>query len=115
MRAAEFREKTILGWKEQQLQEQIITLAEGLGFKTYHPYDSRRSNPGWPDLVLAHPRSGALIFRELKKEDNYPTPEQREWIETLRGCGQDVGVWKPRDWASGRIERELRAGASGRR
>jgi hypothetical protein len=62
---------------------------------------------GFPDVVIVGP--GGSLMRELKAEGKYPTPEQREWLAWLTAAGLDAGVWKPCDWRSGRIERELRA------
>jgi hypothetical protein len=49
---------------EKQLQGAVVELAKRLGYLVYHTFDSRRSNPGWPDLVLCKPPR--LIFAELK-------------------------------------------------
>ena len=39
-----------------------------------------------------------MIFAELKRETGTLEPEQRLWLEALRGCpGVEVYVWKPRD------------------
>lgn len=37
---------------EGELQQAIIDLARVLGLLIYHPYDSRRSEPGYPDLTI---------------------------------------------------------------
>ena len=78
-----------------------------------HNSDSRRAHRGWPDWCIARrARSGgrgAVIFRELKREGEDPTDEQQEWLDALRCAGFDVGVWRPSDYYSGRIQRELAA------
>jgi len=61
---------------------------------------------GWPDLSICGP--GGLIFRELKNTGKYPSPEQRAWLERLTEAGQDAGVWRPKDMASGLIETTLK-------
>jgi hypothetical protein len=78
-----------------------------LGVRYYHPYDSRRSVPGFPDLVLVG-RSG-LAFRELKSQTGTVSPDQRQWGYALRCAGHSWDVWRPRDLWSGRIEAELAA------
>ncbi len=103
-----------MGWPEHKLQAEVIKLAQQLGWRHYHTHDSRRSVPGFPDLVMVCPGTGVLLFRELKREGEYPTPEQREWLSWLEGAGQDVGVWRPRDWLDGRVQERLRADASRR-
>ena len=37
---------------EREWQAQVVSAAQALGWTTYHTHDSRRSNKGWPDLVL---------------------------------------------------------------
>lgn len=96
------------GMTEAQLQSMTIDLAARIGWMSYHTHDSRRSQPGFPDLVLVHPRQRRVLWRELKSEIGRLRSEQATWVEALRLVGQDVGVWRPSDWTSGRIERELR-------
>lgn len=64
---------------------------------------------GWLDLFIADPFGGGLLWRECKGQDESTTPEQRGWIACLRANGRDVGVWRPADLYSGRIEQELKA------
>lgn len=76
-----------------------------LGVRWYHAHDSRRSVPGWPDLVLVGSR---IIFRELKSATGTLRPEQRDWRDVLQAAGEDWAIWRPIDLESGRIEAELR-------
>ncbi|MFI6228575.1 hypothetical protein ACIBCR_14840 [Micromonospora echinospora] len=62
---------------------------------------------GWVDLTIVGP--AGVLFRELKSETGSLRPEQKQWVGWLTEAGQDVAVWKPRDWYSGRIQRELEA------
>ena len=80
-------------------------LCARLGVRWYHAYDSRRSVPGWPDLVLV---GHSIMFRELKSATGTLRPEQREWRDELRAAGANWAIWRPADLASGRIEAELR-------
>lgn len=93
--------------RESQLQDTVIQLCRVLGVAWYHPYYSRRSVPGWPDLSLCGPKK--LIFRELKTARGTVTPEQERWGLILRHAGQDWDVWRPADLQNGRIQRELEA------
>lgn len=95
-----------LGMSERQLQDLVVQAAKYLGYLVYHTYDSRRSAPGFPDLVMVHP-AGGMLWRELKATKGRLTPEQEQWLTTLNAAGQDAGVWRPADWASGLIQREL--------
>ena len=49
------------------------------------------------------------MYRELKRQKENPTKAQREWIAALEAAGADVDVWRPADWYSQRIARELAA------
>lgn len=82
-------------------------LCKLLGVRYFHPYDSRRCVPGFPDLVLVGTTGYAL--RELKSDTGGLRPEQREWRDALMAVGLDWGIWRPRDLASGRIWTELAA------
>jgi len=90
---------------ERQLQSAVIQLAELLGWKTYHTFDSRRSNPGYPDLTLV--RGDQLLFVELKSAKGRLTTEQTEWLQAL-GYVASVATWRPCDWVDGTIESVLR-------
>lgn len=78
---------------EKDWQARILDIARMYGWATYHPFDSRRSTPGWPDLTLVKPPR--LIFAELKTERGRLTPQQRDWLTWLDACGQTVTVWRP--------------------
>jgi hypothetical protein len=95
---------------EAQLQSAVIELARTLQWRVFHPYDSRRSEPGWPDLTLV--RGKRLLFVELKAEKGRPSAEQKEWLQALNATtlppDQHVYVWWPADWTDGTIEAVLR-------
>ncbi len=89
---------------EEEFQAQILDLARMSGWRCYHTFDSRRSAPGFPDLVLV--REPVLVFAELKTDTGRLRPEQREWLEALRRCGGvEARLWKPSDFEE--IERML--------
>lgn len=92
---------------EKQLMQAVVELAQLLGYLTYHTYDSRRSNMGFPDLVLARP--GRLVFAELKAERGKVSPAQTVWARLLSAAPAEVFLWRPSDWTSGAIEAALRA------
>jgi len=89
---------------ETELQNKIIDWATLNGWLHYHTHDSRRSPSGFPDLVLV--RAPEIIYAELKAEGKYATPRQRVWIASLKASGQEVYLWRPRDWPE--IENRLR-------
>lgn len=92
---------------EDELLEQVRTLCRGLRLLHYHTYDSRGSEPGYPDWHIVGP--GGSIFRELKTERGRLTDDQEKWLDALRSSGHDADVWRPSDLlVTGRIRDELR-------
>ena len=90
---------------ERTFQKDITELAQRLGWRCYHHADSRRSTPGWPDLVLLRPPRA--LFVELKTNEGKMRPAQRETLELLARCDDmETYVWRPRHWAA--IEEMLR-------
>ena len=95
--------------QEKELQAWVLEAAITTGWLGYHTHDSRRSESGFPDLVLARERT---MFRELKisSAPSVVTAEQRVWLHRLRAAGQDADVWTLADWPT-RIMQELRSTA----
>ena len=95
---------------EKELQANIVKLARLLGYLVYHTYDSRKSEPGFPDLVMVRWGDHRLIFAELKSAKGKVTDPQRRWLEHLGLVCMEVEayVWRPEDWTSGTIEQVLR-------
>lgn len=101
---------------EAALQSAILELAKLLGWRCAHfrPAQTRTGRwltpvsadgAGFPDLLMA--RGQVLIAAELKADKGRLTPAQTEWLDALSNVC-DVYVWRPADWASGRIEQVLR-------
>lgn len=82
---------------EKEFQAQVLELARYTGWLCYHTHDSRRSAPGFPDLVMVRPP--VIVFAELKTEVGTLRPEQRKWLDALGRC-EAVGalLWRPSDW-----------------
>lgn len=93
---------TQLQQSEKQFQGAVIEYAQLLGWRVFHPFDSRRSDPGFPDLTLV--RRGELILAELKAENGRLSTAQEEWRELLSEVEHasegaiEVFVWRPSDW-----------------
>ena len=81
---------------EAEFQQAVIDLARMTGWLVFHDHDSRRNTPGFPDLVLAHPKRG-VIFAELKSATGRLRPEQSRWLEVLALAGCETYVWRPAD------------------
>jgi hypothetical protein len=92
---------------EDELLAAVLELAKWLRLLAYHTRDSRRSAPGFPDLVIAGPRG--VLFPELKSARGRLRPAQVTWKYMLLASGQAWRLWTPADWADGTIERELRS------
>ena len=84
---------------EAELQSAVVEAAELGGWLRYHTHDSRRSEPGFPDLALVHPRTGRLLFVELKSAKGRLRPEQRRWLEAL-GLRHEAILARPEDLPS---------------
>lgn len=81
---------------EAQFLRQVRDLSRMLGWSTFHPFLSKWSERGWPDIVLCRPPR--LILAELKSDRGTLTADQERWQELLRACpGVEVAVWRPVD------------------
>lgn len=85
----------------REFMPQVIKLAKRNGWQIYHVTNSRRSEPGWPDLVML--RAHEMIVAELKSINGKTTPAQDEWLEAFSAVARvsayvRVFVWKPSDW-----------------
>lgn len=96
---------------EGDLQTNVLDCVQKLGGLAYHTHDSRRSARGFPDLVIVFPRTGALLFVELKSSDGVLSVEQRKWLAALKSCERfavrEVYLWRPEDWLSGHVVETL--------
>lgn len=83
---------------EAGFMEAVRQFARLHGWKTYHTHDSRRSEPGFPDLVMVKP-GHPVLFVELKTATGTLTWDQAAWLTDLRQTtGLRAEVWKPDMW-----------------
>ena len=82
---------------ENQFQQKVLDLCKWLGLKAYHTFDSRRSEPGFPDLVIVGKRG--IIFAELKSTTGKVSLAQTEWLESIALAGGTAAIWRPEDWS----------------
>jgi hypothetical protein len=85
---------TVPGLTEKALQAHVLDLAQLFGWLAYHTFDARRSEPGFPDVVLVRER---VLFVELKTERGRLSPAQVEWLRALLGAGAEVYLVRPRN------------------
>ena len=95
---------------EADFQQGVIELARLTGWIVGFTQNSRRSEPGEPDLRMVHPEQHRVIFAELKVGDNTLSkgrwnksrwlPGQDDWAAALVRCpGVEYCLWTPGDWA----------------
>jgi VRR-NUC domain len=93
------------GMTENDLQAAIEELCGQLRLTWCHPLSLKGIPKGWPDLVIVSWHG--VLWRELKTHTGRLSPEQRAFGEQLRQGGQNWDVWRPLDYLTGQIEREL--------
>jgi hypothetical protein len=82
---------------EKDFLRQIKDLAKICHWRVYHPFLSKWSERGYPDITLVRPPR--LIFAELKAEKGVLSESQCEWAELLQACpGVEYYCWKPSDF-----------------
>jgi hypothetical protein len=81
---------------EKEFQAAVKAEAKRRGWLGYHTHDSRKSEAGFPDLILL--RETRIIAAELKAEDGKTTAAQDKWLEAFMSAKAEVYVWRPRDW-----------------
>lgn len=95
---------------EKELLQLVEDTARRFGWLTYHTHDSRRSEPGFPDLVLCKPETGRypaqLLYVELKSETGRVSAAQIRWLDALKANRVEVHIWRPSDWPA--IQARLR-------
>jgi hypothetical protein len=92
---------------EAEFQTQVIEIARYRGWMVMHQRPAQirtgrwitavQGDAGFPDLVLARPVAGDLIFAELKKEGGRVSALQKAWIRTLSLTGAEAYIWYPSD------------------
>ena len=91
--------------RESVLQEECERALVLAGWLHYHTHDSRRSDPGLPDIIAV--RGKRLIWRELKTQSGRLSVKQEEWRDKLLAAGADWALWRPFDWGDGSILRDI--------
>jgi len=92
------RESAQLGWLCHHIFEQGKRIKcpnchQDIGGKTY----ARRTDKGFPDLMLVHPKSGRTLWAELKSEKGKVSANQKVWLNALALQNEEVYLWYPHD------------------
>lgn len=92
---------------EASFQSQVVHLAQLYGWRVMHTRPAQirsgrwvtpiTGDPGFPDLVLARPYPGDLIFAELKRPGGRLSDGQRVWLDALARAGAEAYLWEPKD------------------
>jgi hypothetical protein len=80
---------------ERDLQRYVLDVARVRGWLVYHTFDSRRSQPGFPDLILL--RGERQVAAELKVGRSKPTEAQEIWLDAFHEAGAQVCIWREAD------------------
>ena len=72
-----------LALSEKAWQAQVVELLKLHDWMVFHPFDSRRSEPGWPDLFAI--RDNRVLAIELKTTKGRVTKAQTAWLQALDG------------------------------
>ena len=79
---------------EKDFQNAVVAYAKEKGWLVYHTYDSRRSQAGFPDLVMV--KGKRVMFIELKSSEGKETEAQSKWLSALEKVEiRVVDVWRP--------------------
>ena len=78
---------------EKELQSAVLEQMRWQGWLCYHTHDSRRSQPGFPDLVGV--KGSRLLFVEFKTEKGKIRYEQTEWLSALAHAHDEVYLVRP--------------------
>lgn len=104
--ADDYLRRQSIAMSEDALQQSIADLCGLLNLPYYHTHDSRRSPEGFPDSAIV--RGDTLLLFESKTERGKATPAQLRWLDALGQVRRvESGIWRPTDWLSGAIERQL--------
>jgi hypothetical protein len=76
---------------------QVVEIFQWHGWVIYHSYSSRRSAPGFPDLVAIRKADGDILVAELKTQTGIVSDDQRFWLGLFSAAGVDAFVWRPGD------------------
>ena len=89
-----------IGTTEADVDRFIRNALVMAGYLVYHTHDSRRSEPGFPDICAVHPTTGHLFFAELKGDTGRVSEAQTQWLNALGKSAADVALITPANMES---------------
>jgi len=101
----EVQEALPLHLPEADFQEHCEQVARRYGWLVHHAADSRKADPGLPDLIMLSPiqpdNTVTLVLLELKTQKGKLLTEQEQWQLRLGLVNQIVtGVLRPAGWGN---------------
>lgn len=81
---------------EKAFMQAVIDSARLHGWLVYHTHDARRSEPGFPDLVLL--RGPQILVFELKTERGKLSDAQKRWLSAFEAAAVPTYVLRPSAW-----------------
>jgi len=78
---------------EKELQSTVLEAMRWMGWKCYHTHDSRRSEPGFPDLIAV--KGSRMMAVEFKAEKGVIKASQIEWLDALMNSNLEVYLVRP--------------------
>lgn len=79
--------------REKDLLQAILDAALLLKWRCYHTFDSRRSEPGFPDLICL--KDDRCIVYETKTSTGRVTAAQYEWLDAFNLAGIPAKIVRP--------------------
>lgn len=80
------------GWRVTHFRTVRVQRKDGT---VYYQTPVQADGAGFVDLLLARER---VVYAEVKTDKGRLESKQRDWMEILKETGQEVYVWRPRDW-----------------
>lgn len=81
---------------ERDFMAQVIDYARLMGWLIFHPFDSRHSEAGFPDLICL--RGPRIVAIELKAVRGRVTSDQARWLDAFVAASVETHVFRPSQW-----------------
>lgn len=83
--------------EERRFLGRVVGALRTAGWLAFHCHDSRRSEPGLPDVIAV--RGSTLLALELKTPDGRVTAEQERWLDALARVERvEAKLVRPEQW-----------------